>query len=184
MRRTMLYGLACALLASCQSFQETAGEVSVSRPQVFTRERLVNERLGEVNWLREQLDKPFEQGFRDVREAAAYPGLQDALAGRGGSASIELQPTGDAGAIGVAAERVTVGGRTQIRATFSALHARTLDLVVENEQSITYTLGVNYRRGSGEPVPVAMTGGAQLTVKGTKTPSAPAKAAAPEKAAE
>lgn len=114
----------------------------------------------------------------------AYPGLQDALAGRGGGVSIELQPTGDAGAIAIAAERVTVGGRTQIRASFSALHARALDLVVENEQSITYSLGVSYRRGSGEPVPVAMTGGAQLTVKGTKTPSAPAKAAAPEKAAE
>lgn len=114
----------------------------------------------------------------------AYPGLQDALAGRGGSASIELQPTGDASAIGIAAERVTVGGRTQIRAAFSALHARALDLVVENEQSITYTLGVNYRRGNGEPMPVAMTGGAQLTIKGTKTPSVPAKAAAPEKAAE
>lgn len=114
----------------------------------------------------------------------AYPGLQDALAGRGGGVSIELQPTGDAGAIAIAAERVTVGGRTQIRASFSALHARALDLVVENEQSITYSLGVSYRRGSGEPVPVAMTGGAQLTVKGTKTPSAPAKAAAPEKASQ
>lgn len=65
-----------ALVGGCAYLQEeTGGEVSVSRPQVFTRERLLNERLGEVNWLREQLDRPFEQGFqgfRDVREAAVY----------------------------------------------------------------------------------------------------------------
>jgi len=69
--------LVCALLLEgCAALgPETGGEVSVGRPQVFTRERLLNERLGEVSWLREQLDLPFEQGFqgfRDVREAAAF----------------------------------------------------------------------------------------------------------------
>ena len=63
------------LLPGCQTWPKTDGEVSVGRPQVFSRERLLNERAGEVNWLREQLDQPFEQGFqgfRDVRQAAAF----------------------------------------------------------------------------------------------------------------
>lgn len=75
MRRIMSCCAAVVSLASCQSWPQTDGEVSVSRPQVFTRERLLNERLGETNWLRDQLDRPFEQGFqgfRDVREAAAF----------------------------------------------------------------------------------------------------------------
>ncbi len=73
--RIILYSVTGLLLAGCQNFPKTQGEVSVSRPQVFTRERLVNERLGEVNWLRDQLERPFEhgfQGFRDVRAAAAF----------------------------------------------------------------------------------------------------------------
>lgn len=44
--------------------------VLVSRPEVFTRERLVNRRLHEAQFLEKRLDK-FEQGvqgFRDVRE--------------------------------------------------------------------------------------------------------------------
>ena len=64
-----------ALLFGCQTWQQTNGEVSVGRPQVYGRERLQNERLGEVNWLREQLERPVEsgyQGVRDTREAAAY----------------------------------------------------------------------------------------------------------------
>lgn len=107
-----------------------------------------------------------------------YPGLEDALAGRGGSVSIELQPTGDASAIPIMAERVSIRGRTQIRANFAALHARALDLVAENEQSITYTLAVSYRRGGAEPVAVIMASGVQLTIKGTKKPPNPINAAA------
>ncbi len=63
-------------LAGCEALKpQTYGEVSVGRPQVFSRERLLTERLGEVNWLRGQLDREFEQGFqgvRDIREASAF----------------------------------------------------------------------------------------------------------------
>jgi hypothetical protein len=62
------------LLAACAVFQpETSGEVSVGRPQVFSRERLLQERLGELAWLEDQLNKPVGstiQGIRDYRMAA------------------------------------------------------------------------------------------------------------------
>ena len=64
-----------ALVAGCESLRtETAGEVSVGRPQVFSRERLMQERSNDLAWLDEQLARPFEQslqGLRDVRTASA-----------------------------------------------------------------------------------------------------------------
>lgn len=72
---TALATMTLACLAACGSFQpETYGEVSVGQPQVFSRERLLNERLNDIAWLDQQLAKPFEQGLqgiRDYREASA-----------------------------------------------------------------------------------------------------------------
>lgn len=67
--------LTLSVLQGCQSWPQTYGEVSVGRPQVYTRERLQSERAEEVQWLRTQLDRPVETGFQgiqDTREAAAY----------------------------------------------------------------------------------------------------------------
>lgn len=65
--------LAC--LAACETFwPETYGEVTVGQPQVFSRERLLNERLNDIAWLDQQLARPFEQGMqgiRDFREASS-----------------------------------------------------------------------------------------------------------------
>lgn len=64
-----------ASLTACESFKaETFGEVTVGQPQVFSRERLLNERLDDIAWLDQQLARPFEQGMqgiRDFREASA-----------------------------------------------------------------------------------------------------------------
>jgi len=65
--------LACAIascLEGCFSIPkpETGGVLSVGRPQVFTRERIVTERTGEVNWLRGQLDKEVTTGFQGVQD--------------------------------------------------------------------------------------------------------------------
>jgi hypothetical protein len=68
---------------------ETGGELHVGRPQVFSRERLLNERLGDINWLREQRKKDVEPSFQaiqDMRSARALVvqvGIQlDVLKGR------------------------------------------------------------------------------------------------------
>ena len=65
--------LAC--LTACETLKpETYGEVTVSQPQVFSRERLLNERLNDIAWLDQQLARPFEQGLqgiRDLREASS-----------------------------------------------------------------------------------------------------------------
>jgi hypothetical protein len=50
------------------------GQIYVDRPEVFTRERLVNRRLQEQQWLETKLGERFEtsnQGYRDVREFSA-----------------------------------------------------------------------------------------------------------------
>lgn len=70
-------GIVGLLLFGCSSLipkPETGGKLHVGRPQVFSRERLLNERLGEVNWLRDQLRKEIDPGFQglqDVRSARA-----------------------------------------------------------------------------------------------------------------
>lgn len=47
----------------------------VSRPEVFTRERLVNRRLHEVQFLEKKLDAPFEQGIQGARDVREFSGL-------------------------------------------------------------------------------------------------------------
>jgi len=51
----------------------TYGKLHVGQPQIFTRERLVEERFRESDWLRKQLSKADEiktshHGIRDLRE--------------------------------------------------------------------------------------------------------------------
>lgn len=65
-----------------------SGKIYIDRPEVFTRERLINRRLGEQAWLEKQLESDAEftlQGSRDVREftgfALALKGEFDPLGG-------------------------------------------------------------------------------------------------------
>jgi hypothetical protein len=108
----------------------------------------------------------------------AYPGLQEALAGRGGHANIALRIDEGTSPVELVAERVMVGGRTQIQPRMTSLNASGIELLPEDERSITYTISVAYRRGAGEPLPVFPTTGLQLTAKGLKKPPEPVKAAA------
>jgi hypothetical protein len=63
------------LLVLGGTFGCSNGTVVVGSPQIFTRERLVQERVEEESWLKSQLDKtPTElsfQGLRDVRDFSA-----------------------------------------------------------------------------------------------------------------
>jgi hypothetical protein len=53
-----------------------AGHIFVGRPEVFTRQRLVNRRLGEQNWLAEQLkNMPTDPGFQGYRDVRVFSGL-------------------------------------------------------------------------------------------------------------
>ena len=72
------------LFSGCKEF----GVIYVDRPEVFTRERLINRRLEEQSWLQKQLKNEAEfslQGSRDVREftgfALALKGQFDPLGG-------------------------------------------------------------------------------------------------------
>ena len=72
------------LFSGCKEF----GVIYVDRPEVFTRERLINRRLEEQSWLQKQLKNDAEfslQGSRDVREftgfALALKGQFDPLGG-------------------------------------------------------------------------------------------------------
>ncbi len=70
--------LALAGLAGCR----THGQLYASQPQVFTRERLVEERVGEVAWLQEQLRKTdqVETGrFQGYRDLSRFVGLHQQL---------------------------------------------------------------------------------------------------------
>ena len=54
----------------CLSTGKSKSKIIVDMPEVFTRERLVNERLREKNWLENKLKEKYVwsfQGYRDVR---------------------------------------------------------------------------------------------------------------------
>lgn len=75
-----------------------AGEIFVSRPEVFTRQRLVNRRLTEQQWLEDQLAKtPTETSFQGLRDLRVFTGIYsrttaafDPLAGQVAVAQNEL----------------------------------------------------------------------------------------------
>src|SRR5438105_2151886 len=67
----LIYGV--LLAAGCSEPTPVAqpGCIYLGRPEVFTRERLLNRRLAEQAWLEDQLKLPVDptfQGYRDVRE--------------------------------------------------------------------------------------------------------------------
>ena len=81
------------LVSGCSAFRmpwfhRELGAIYIDRPEVFTRERLINRRLEEQSWLQKQLKNDAEfslQGSRDVREftgfALALKGQFDPLGG-------------------------------------------------------------------------------------------------------
>src|SRR5438128_8129160 len=64
------------VLSGCGTTQNPdAGKIYVDRPEVFTRQRLINRRLAEQKWLENQLEKDADfslQGYRDVREFTGF----------------------------------------------------------------------------------------------------------------
>lgn len=75
--RTLAFAMLGIVVSGCSLIpaKETGGVLHVGRPQVFSRERLLNERLGEVNWLREQLNKEIEPGFHGIQDARSAHAL-------------------------------------------------------------------------------------------------------------
>ncbi|MGC3975890.1 MAG: hypothetical protein QM771_16135 [Nitrospira sp.] len=105
LRNFVIPTLECALvvliLPSCNS-----GKVMVSSPQVFTRERLLEERFDEYQWLQSQLDNVPQtvtfQGGRDLSEFAGFynrfngafdpfPGIKDSYNLKIGSMKKQLE---------------------------------------------------------------------------------------------
>jgi hypothetical protein len=92
--RCAMFFITAATLAmgGCGWFTSSSGgEVLVGRPEVFTRQRLVNRRLTEQQWLEYQLANktPTEQSFQGFRDIRTFAGLYnrsnvafDPLAGR------------------------------------------------------------------------------------------------------
>lgn len=73
-RQFILIGLLLPLTA-CSMLFDTYGVVKVSRPLVFTRERLVNERLREQYWLESKLKEPFRHEFQGMIDQRSFAGL-------------------------------------------------------------------------------------------------------------
>lgn len=69
LRRISIGAISVAALASCSTFDrkpppgETAGSIYVSSPRVSGRERLINDRRAQDEWLQEQLSKVDQQRF-------------------------------------------------------------------------------------------------------------------------
>lgn len=88
-----LFTSACS---GCCTTPETEGSVYVGEPQVNTRERLINDRLKEQQWLAAQLDKtddlqPTVQGYSDLRLVSSF------ALGASASVSGKAKTEGDAG---------------------------------------------------------------------------------------
>src|SRR6476619_1301981 len=72
------------LLASCHRQDCTkCGMIEVSSPQVFTRERLIEDRWREIQWLNQKLTTPFQstvQGMAEQRLTTQFSLLVEAEA--------------------------------------------------------------------------------------------------------
>ncbi len=74
----------CILLVSipCLGRKKPKGYIYVDKPEVFTRERLINERLEERSWLYKQLNNYVDtiQGYADMRSfKGLFAGIQAAI---------------------------------------------------------------------------------------------------------
>src|ERR1041384_6745180 len=96
--RTALVAIALVLLPSCCTTGSNPGTgvIYLSHPQVFTRERLINRRLEERQWLEDQLKRDADfrlQGSIDTREfvglAVAVKGNFDPLGGAQANAAVQ-----------------------------------------------------------------------------------------------
>lgn len=72
---------ALSFFAGCKSLSDlkpqTGASVYVSRPQVFTRERLLNARLQESRWLASQLDRPVQRSFQGLVDERVFGGFYE-----------------------------------------------------------------------------------------------------------
>lgn len=75
-----LLSLRLALTLACIPGCSTYGTITVSDPQVFTRERLVQERFEEYQWLAQQLGNyPKETKFQGLRDFREFSGVYNNL---------------------------------------------------------------------------------------------------------
>ncbi|MGD2090497.1 MAG: hypothetical protein PVH61_30275 [Candidatus Aminicenantes bacterium] len=87
------------VIFSLGCYSKSRGKIIVDSPEVFTRERLVRQRLREKNWLEKKLDKDEYQfgyqGYRDVRifsgMVAGLRGKYDPLGGKLTAERLELE---------------------------------------------------------------------------------------------
>jgi hypothetical protein len=63
----------------CAALYGTYGKIEVGHPQVFTRERLVKERLREAQWLEAKLKDQFESTFQGYIDQRSFVGLYEQL---------------------------------------------------------------------------------------------------------
>src|SRR5262249_40919698 len=76
-RLALAFTFTCILgLTGCSLFTSQGGEILISRPEVFTRQRLVNRRLAEQQWLETQLAAtPTTQTFQGLQDIRIFDGF-------------------------------------------------------------------------------------------------------------
>ena len=68
-------GAGLLVLTGCITTQQpNSGKIYVDRPAVISRERSINRRLEERNWLENQLGKDAEFSLQGSREVRSLPG--------------------------------------------------------------------------------------------------------------
>jgi predicted metal-dependent hydrolase len=76
-RLALVFTFSCILGSTgCSLFTSQGGEILISRPEVFTRQRLVNRRLAEQQWLETQLAAtPTTQTFQGLQDIRIFDGF-------------------------------------------------------------------------------------------------------------
>jgi len=71
------------VIFSLGCYSKSRGKIIVDSPEVFTRERLVRQRLREKNWLEKKLDKDeYQFGFQGYRDVRIFSGMVAGLRGK------------------------------------------------------------------------------------------------------
>jgi hypothetical protein len=144
-------------LSGCGTTQNPdAGTIFVDRPEVFTRQRLINRRLAEQRWLENQLDKDADftlQGYRDVREftgfALALKGQFDPFSGAQAESLLpDAQRNPQIGQLQDALQVAILNRQTEYGRRFKAFcHLQPDAGRVENHQAISHDRRSSSRLG-------------------------------------
>lgn len=71
------------IIFSLGCYSKSRGKITVDSPEVFTRERLVRQRLREKNWLEKKLDKDeYQFGYQGYRDVRIFSGMVAGLRGK------------------------------------------------------------------------------------------------------